>query len=109
MAQHHRPSNGLRRCESTNEFPNPYHATLVRSLQSRLYETAHDLQQMYGLLMDARARTDDWRYWHVGELAFGFFMVACHEHPQEHIRLWHDAEGKLVGYALLGKAPSFDW
>jgi ribosomal protein S18 acetylase RimI-like enzyme len=36
-------------------------------------------------------------------------MVACHLNPQEHIRLWHDDEGKLVGYAVLGEDPSFDW
>ena len=81
----------------------------VHSWTSRLYQTEQDLLKMQGLLMEARSRTDDWHYWHVGELTFGFFMVACHLNPQEHIRLWHDAEGKLVGYALLGKAPSFDW
>ena len=88
---------------------NLYHTAPVRSLTSRFYETEHDLQQMQGLLMEARSRTDDWHYWHVGELTFGFFMVACHLNPQEHIRLWHDDEGKLVGYAVLGEDPSFDW
>lgn len=39
----------------------------VCSLTSRSYETERDLQQMYELLMEARSRTDDWRYWHVGE------------------------------------------
>ncbi len=86
-----------------------YHTASVRSFTSRFYETEHDLQQMRGLLMEARSRTDDWRYWHVGELMFGFFMVACHLNPQEHIRLWHDDEGKLVSYAVLGEDPSFDW
>jgi mycothiol synthase len=78
------------------------------SLTSRLYETEHDLWQMYGLLMEARSRTDDWRYAHVGELAWGFFMVACHLDPRQHIRLWHDSQDKLVGYAILGEDPSFD-
>jgi GNAT superfamily N-acetyltransferase len=87
---------------------NPYHTAPGRSLTSRFYETERDLQQMQGLLMEARSRTDDWHYWHVGELMFGFFMVACHLNPQEHIRLWHDDEGKLVGYAVLGEDPSFD-
>jgi len=59
--------------------------------------------------MAARAAADDWRYAHVGELAFTFFMVACHLTPQEHIRLWHAAGGRLVGYAILGEDPSFDW
>ena len=81
----------------------------VSPLTSRYYEIENDLQQMLGLLMDARARTDDWRYAHVGELLFGFFMVACHLNPQEHIRLWHDDAGKLVGYAILGEDPSFDF
>ncbi len=76
---------------------------------SRPYETEGDLQQMYALLMAARARSDDWRYAHVGELAFTFFMVACHLNPQEHFRLWHDDAGRLVGYAILGEDPSLDW
>ena len=58
---------------------------------SRLYETESDLQQMYSLLMEARARTSDWRYWHVGELAFTFFMIDCHLNPRDHIRLWYMA------------------
>ena len=61
---------------------------------------------MRALLMEARARTADWRYAHVGELAWEFFMVQCHLEPREHIRLWH-AAGRLVGYAILGEDPSF--
>lgn len=87
---------------------NRYPAASVHPLTSRLYETEHDLRQMQGLLIEARSRTDDWRYWHVGELMFGFFMVTCHLNPHEHIRLWQDDEGKLVGYAILGEDPSFD-
>ncbi len=67
-----------------------------------------DLRQMLDLLMEARAHSDDWRYAHVGELLFQFFMVACHLSPQAHIRLWHDGS-RLVGYAILGEDPSFDW
>ncbi len=58
--------------------------------------------------MDARSRADGWHYWHVGDLTWGFFMLACHLNPQDHIRLWHDDEGKLVGYAVLGEEPSVD-
>jgi ribosomal protein S18 acetylase RimI-like enzyme len=75
---------------------------------ARGYETQQDFQQMQELLMAARARVDDWRYPHVGELAWDFFMVACHLQPHEHIRLWHEQEGRLVGYALLGDDSSFD-
>jgi len=77
-------------------------------LTSRSYEAEHDLQQMQALLMEARSRTNDWHYAHVGELIFGFFMVTCDLTPQEHIRLWHDHQGKLVAYAILGEDPSFD-
>jgi GNAT superfamily N-acetyltransferase len=87
---------------------NLFHTAPVRSLTSRFYETEHDLQQMQGLLMEARSRADDWHYWHVGDLTWGFFILACHLNPQAHIRLWHDEEGKLVGYAVLGEDPSFD-
>jgi ribosomal protein S18 acetylase RimI-like enzyme len=58
--------------------------------------------------MEGRSRTTDWRYWHVGELAFGFFMIDCHLDPQKHVRLWHDGK-KLVGYAMLGDDAYFDW
>ncbi len=78
-------------------------------LISRLYETEHDLLDMLNLLMAARAQTSDWRYAHVGEMLFDFFMVACHLNPQEHIRLWHADAGKLVGYAMMGEDPAFNW
>ena len=84
------------------------HTTPIHAWPSRLYETESDLQPMYNLLMEARARAGDWRYAHVGELAFSFFMVACHLNPQEHIRLWHTVEGRLAGYAILGEDPAFD-
>jgi ribosomal protein S18 acetylase RimI-like enzyme len=63
---------------------------------------------MYGLLIDARAHTNDWRYWHVGELAFGFFMIDCHLDPRKHVRVWHEKD-KVVGYAMLGDDAYFDW
>lgn len=88
---------------------NPDHPAPARSFTSRRYETEADLQQMQSLLMAGRSRTDDWHYWHVGDLTWGFFILACHLNPQEHIRLWHDAAGKLAGYAVLGEDPSFDW
>ena len=63
---------------------------------------------MRDMLTAARARTGDWRYPHVGLLAWDFFMVVCHLSPAEHIRLWHDAAGALVAYAMLGD-EQFDW
>ncbi len=75
---------------------------------SRLYQTDHDFRVMQAMLMEGRARTNDWSYAHVGELNFNFFMVACHLNPQEHIRLWHEA-GRLVAYAMLGEDPAIDW
>lgn len=75
---------------------------------SRNYESEQDLLAMLDLLMTGRAATDDWRYPHVGDLMWWFFMVACHQDPREAIRLWHDESGRLVGYAILGEDPSFD-
>ncbi|HSQ38277.1 MAG TPA: hypothetical protein VLS92_10340, partial [Acidimicrobiia bacterium] len=77
-------------------------------MTSRLYETEGDLLQMQGLLMEARLLTGDWRYAHVGELMWSYFMVVCHLEVQRDIRLWHTGDGKLVAYAILGEAPSFD-
>ncbi len=79
------------------------------ALTPRPYAGEDDLLQMRGLLMEGRARTGDWRYAHVGELAFSHFMVACHLDPQQHIRLWHDESGRLAGFAILGEDPSLDW
>jgi ribosomal protein S18 acetylase RimI-like enzyme len=78
-------------------------------LTSRYYESEADLRQMQDLLMAARAATDDWQYAHVGELMWNFFMVACHLEPRECIRLWHNPEGRLIGFAILGEDPSVDW
>jgi mycothiol synthase len=78
-------------------------------LTSRQYQTEEDLLEMRALLMEGRARTGDWRYAHVGLLAWDFFMVACHLDPRQHLRLWHDGDGKLVGHALLGEDPVLDW
>jgi ribosomal protein S18 acetylase RimI-like enzyme len=78
-----------------------------RTIAARYYESEHDLLQMENMLMEARSLTNDWRYAHVGELAFNTFMVAIHLDAQEHIRLWHD-DDKLIGYAMLGEDPTFD-
>lgn len=86
----------------------PNQARPVGSVTSRCFETEGDLRQMYALLMAARSETSDWRYWHVGELAFGFFMIDCHLDPANHVRLWHAGE-RLIGYALLGDDAYFDW
>jgi ribosomal protein S18 acetylase RimI-like enzyme len=63
---------------------------------------------MQRMLMEARSLTNDWRYAHVGELSWTYFMAACHLNPGEHIRLWHNGRNKLVGYAVLGEDPAFD-
>jgi ribosomal protein S18 acetylase RimI-like enzyme len=75
---------------------------------SRQYESEADLLQMQNLLMQGRAQTNDWYYPHVGDLIFWYFMVVCHLNSQEFIRLWHNEQGKLIGYAILGEDPSFD-
>lgn len=77
------------------------------TLTSRLYQSLADLSQMHRLLMEARLQTSDWRFAHVGELAWNFFMVDCHLDPRQYVRLWVDA-GQLVGFAILGEDPSFD-
>ena len=74
-----------------------------RSSRSRSFEGESDLVEMQRLLMHARCLTDDWRYAHVGELLFSYFMVVCHLDPREHVRLWHDSAGGLIGYAILGE------
>jgi mycothiol synthase len=87
---------------------NLHRVASMRAWTSRPYETEDDLQQMQRLLMEARARSGDWRYPHAGDLMWGFFMTACHLDLKEHVRLWLDDRGALIGYAVLGEDPSFD-
>ncbi len=89
----------------------PHAGMMITSdtISSRQYEGGQDLPLMLDMLMRARALTSDWRYAHVGELLFNFFMVNCHLDPYKHIRVWQDPAGSLVGYAMLGEDPSFDW
>lgn len=77
-------------------------------LTTRLYAGEGDLVAMQRLLMEARSRTGDWRYWHVGELMWSFFLVTCHLDAYKHVRLWFDGD-RLAGYAILGEDPTFDW
>jgi len=88
--------------------PKPNQTRPIRLVTCRPYETEADLRQMCVLLTESRSQTNDWRYWHVGELAFGFFMIDCHLDPRKHVRVWHDGD-KLVGYAMLGDDAYFDW
>ena len=71
-----------------------------------MYQNERDLQQMLALLMEGRSRTDDWRYAHVGELLWEFFILTCHLNPQEHVRLWREGD-RLVGYAMLSQDAVF--
>jgi mycothiol synthase len=87
----------------------PSHTAVVTPWTSRSYETESDFEQMQGLLMEARWRTNDWHYAHVGDLMWEYFLVTCHLKPQDHVRLWHKADGQLVGYAVLSEDPSLDW
>jgi len=57
-------------------------------LTSRLYKAENDLKSMLDMLIEARSRTDDWRYAHVGELLFGFFRAACHLDPNGSTNRW---------------------
>jgi ribosomal protein S18 acetylase RimI-like enzyme len=63
---------------------------------------------MQEMLAQGRFQTNDWHYAHIGDLLFTYFMVLSHLNPSQHIRLWHDGE-RLVGYAVLGEDPAFDW
>jgi mycothiol synthase len=85
------------------------HSNSNNKYTSRSYKSEGDLRMMQDLLMEARSQTDDWHYTHIGELTFTYFMVCCHLNPEERIRLWNNEKGKLVGYAILGEDPSFDW
>jgi ribosomal protein S18 acetylase RimI-like enzyme len=77
-------------------------------MKPRGWENEQDLQEILAFLMDARSLTGDWRYPHIGEFLWNYFMIACHLDPCRHIRLWRDGRGRLVAYATLGEDPAFD-
>ncbi|MHB1317532.1 MAG: GNAT family N-acetyltransferase [Anaerolineae bacterium] len=79
------------------------------ALISRPYRGLDDLRAMLALLKDGRSVAGDWRYWHTGELAFAFFLIARHLDPRRQVRLWHEAGGRLAGYATVGEDPVFDF
>lgn len=79
-----------------------------KPLIERQYEDETDLRAILNMLMIARRKTDDWRYPHVGEFLWNFFMVLIHLDAQRHIRLWYTADGTLVAFSVLGEDPSFD-
>ena len=85
------------------------HISPISAWSPQPYETEYDLQQIQDLLMHARSRTDDWRYPHIGDLMWDFFILFCHLHPQEHTRLWRNDRGELAGYAILNEEPAFDF
>jgi len=80
---------------------------MIAPFTSRPYHIDHDLELMLSILLQARQQTSDWRYLHVGELAWNFFQVAIHLDPQQFIRLWFD-NNNLVAFSILGEDPSFD-
>lgn len=64
---------------------------------------------MLELIQTGRAATGDWKYWHLGELLYMFYLVDRHLLPAEHIRLWHTPRGALIAYSFLGVDPLYDW
>jgi GNAT superfamily N-acetyltransferase len=63
---------------------------------------------MQAMLASARSKTTDWRYPHVGDLTWSFFLVLVHLDPHRHVRLWRGAGGEVAAYAMLGEDPTFD-
>lgn len=82
---------------------------MTYTTHSRMFIAEADLLEMLDFLMTARRLSSDWRYAHVGELLFNYFMIECHLLPQEFIRLWHDRSGRLVAYATLCEDPAYDF
>jgi GNAT superfamily N-acetyltransferase len=78
-------------------------------LKARNYQDECDLRDIMDMLMVGRRSTNDWHYPHIGEFLWNYFMVLIHLDPCEHMRVWHDQNGRLVAYAMLGEDPAFDW
>ncbi|MBI5031123.1 MAG: GNAT family N-acetyltransferase [Chloroflexi bacterium] len=80
-------------------------------MHSRNFENENDLKLIRAMLVDAR-RIAGHRagYWHVGDLAWRYYMLWYRADPCQSYRLWYDAEvDRLIGYAVFGDDFSFDW
>jgi ribosomal protein S18 acetylase RimI-like enzyme len=48
--------------------------------------------------------------WHVGDLTWRYFLMTLRANPANDIRLWHDAQGNLAGFAAFDPSNgSCDW
>ena len=69
------------------------------TIGGRQYGREGDLGAMRDLIVAARAaRAPDSSYWHVGDLVWGMFQNSVFD-PTANIRLWHDANRSLLGFA----------
>jgi len=80
------------------------------SIHSHLFDNEQDLQKMRAFLIDARKEAGHCAgYWHVGDLAWHYFLLCLRVDPRQHIRLWEDENGALAGYAWFHDDLSTEW
>jgi mycothiol synthase len=67
---------------------------------SHPYRGLEDMQRMRELLVATRARTGH-GCWHVGDLVWRLFLHSIRYDLGRMVRLWEDANGNLVGFAVV--------
>lgn len=71
----------------------------MTNISSRAYAGDKDLQALMQFLVDLRARHPTQR-WHVGDLIWRMFYSSLFD-PAQNVRLWHNQNGRLVGFGWL--------
>jgi mycothiol synthase len=71
----------------------------MMTISSRAYADDADLMAMIDFLVEQPARNPVQR-WHVGDLVWRMFYSSLFD-PTQNVRLWHDENGKLIGFGWL--------
>jgi len=79
-------------------------------IHSRQFQDDNDFRRMRAFLIDVRRDTGHYAgYWHIGAgLTWRTFLMSFRVDLRTNIRLWEDAAGALIGFAIFGDDFSMD-
>ena len=75
---------------------------------SRLYAGDDDRDSMRDLIVAATADASRPNNWYVGDLIWGLYQNTIFD-PFQHVRLWEDADGALLGFAWFSPPAVLEW
>jgi mycothiol synthase len=75
---------------------------------SRPYAGDIDRDRMRDLIVAATADASRPNYWYVGDLIWGLYQNVIFD-PFQHVRLWEEADGVLLGFAWFSPPSVLEW